>query len=166
MVDGATGAAQLNEVPSGQTARNCTLVVGPRPLYRVTRSRGWASPTAYPARWSRRHTGAAPPRRPGGTLGSPTTQRYQSTVRPHHEDLRPLPALATSPYVEASRRLQAYDAIVTAGPADLISLPAHALLIVEEHLRDQEREGVRMPEGIPVDELALRVPIAAQVLSR
>ncbi len=28
IVAGAAGAAQLNEVPSGQTARNCTLAVG------------------------------------------------------------------------------------------------------------------------------------------
>ena len=44
--------------------------------------------------------------------------------------------------------------------ADLIVFPAHALLIVEERLREQEAEGVRMPEGVPVDELALRVLIA------
>jgi hypothetical protein len=36
-------------------------------------------------------------------------------------------------------------------------------LIVEERLREQEREGVRMPEGVPLDELALRVLIAAAV---
>jgi hypothetical protein len=42
-----------------------------------------------------------------------------------------------------------------------IVFPAHALLIVEEHLKEQESEGVRMPEGMPLDELALRVLIAA-----
>jgi hypothetical protein len=29
----------------------------------------------------------------------------------------------------------------------LISFPPHALLIVEERLREQEAEGVTMPEG-------------------
>jgi hypothetical protein len=29
----------------------------------------------------------------------------------------------------------------------LISFPLHALLIVEERLREQQAEGVRMPEG-------------------
>jgi hypothetical protein len=28
---------------------------------------------------------------------------------------------------------------------DMFSFPAHALLILEERLREQEREGVRMP---------------------
>jgi hypothetical protein len=42
-----------------------------------------------------------------------------------------------------------------------IVFPAHALLIVEEHLKEQESEGVRMPEGMPLDELALRFLIAA-----
>jgi hypothetical protein len=40
--------------------------------------------------------------------------------------------------------------------------PEHALLIVEERLREQSSEGVRMPEGMPLDELALRVLIAAE----
>jgi hypothetical protein len=34
-------------------------------------------------------------------------------------------------------------------------------MIVEE-LREQRAEGVRMPEGMPLDELALRVLIAAR----
>jgi hypothetical protein len=38
----------------------------------------------------------------------------------------------------------------------------HALLIVEERLREQEAEGVRMPEGMALDELALRVLTAAE----
>jgi hypothetical protein len=42
-------------------------------------------------------------------------------------------------------------------PSGLVAFPAHALLIVEKRLREQEREGVRMPEGMPLDELALRV---------
>jgi hypothetical protein len=46
----------------------------------------------------------------------------------------------------------------------LISFPPHALLIVEERLREQEAEGVQMPEGLPLDELALRVLITAEVL--
>jgi hypothetical protein len=37
-----------------------------------------------------------------------------------------------------------------------IVLPEHALLIVEESLREQEAEGIRMPEGMQLDELALR----------
>ena len=45
---------------------------------------------------------------------------------------------------------------------DLLSFPVHALLIVEERLREQQAVGVRMPEGMPLDELALRVLIAAQ----
>jgi hypothetical protein len=45
---------------------------------------------------------------------------------------------------------------------DLLSFPVHALLIVEERLREQQAEGVRMPEGMPLVELALRVQIAAQ----
>jgi hypothetical protein len=34
-------------------------------------------------------------------------------------------------------------------------------LIVEERLREQQAEGVRMPEGIELDELALRIMIVA-----
>jgi hypothetical protein len=41
-------------------------------------------------------------------------------------------------------------------------IPEHALLIVEERLREQQAEGVRMPEGMPLDELALRVLIAVE----
>ena len=41
---------------------------------------------------------------------------------------------------------------------DPISFPAHALLILEERLREQQAEGVRMSEGMPLDEKALRVP--------
>jgi hypothetical protein len=37
-----------------------------------------------------------------------------------------------------------------------IAFPEHALLIVEERLREQQAEGVRMPEGMPLDELAFR----------
>jgi hypothetical protein len=48
-------------------------------------------------------------------------------------------------------------------PSGLVAFPADALLIVEERLREQKREGVRMPEGMPLDELALRVLIAAAV---
>jgi hypothetical protein len=44
----------------------------------------------------------------------------------------------------------------------MISFPMHALLIVEERLREQQAEGIRLPEGMPLDELALRVLIAAQ----
>jgi hypothetical protein len=45
---------------------------------------------------------------------------------------------------------------------ELLVFPAHAVLIVEERLREQQREDVRMPAGIPLDELALRVLIAAE----
>ncbi len=44
-----------------------------------------------------------------------------------------------------------------------IVFPAYQLLVVEEQLREQEAEGVRMPERIERDELALRILIAAQV---
>lgn len=33
---------------------------------------------------------------------------------------------------------------------------------MEERLREQQAEGVRMPEGMPLDKLALRILIAAQ----
>jgi hypothetical protein len=39
----------------------------------------------------------------------------------------------------------------------LFVFPAHALLIVEERLREQEAEGVEMPD-MPREELALRDP--------
>jgi len=41
----------------------------------------------------------------------------------------------------------------------LVVFPAHALLIIEERLREQEAEGVKMPEGMEPDELALRILI-------
>jgi hypothetical protein len=47
-------------------------------------------------------------------------------------------------------------------PWNPIVFPAHALLIVEERLREQQAEGVRMPAGMPLDELALRILIAAE----
>jgi hypothetical protein len=47
--------------------------------------------------------------------------------------------------------------------SQLISFPAYAQLVVEERLREQEREGVRMPEGMPLDELALRVLITGEL---
>jgi hypothetical protein len=42
-----------------------------------------------------------------------------------------------------------------------IVFPEHALLIVEERLKEQQAEGVRMPERM-LDELALRILIAAE----
>jgi hypothetical protein len=33
---------------------------------------------------------------------------------------------------------------------------------VEERLREQQAEGMRMPDGVPLDELALRILIAAE----
>ncbi len=47
-------------------------------------------------------------------------------------------------------------------PKEFIVFPENALLIVEERLREQQAEGVRMPEGMPLDELALRILIAAE----
>jgi hypothetical protein len=41
-------------------------------------------------------------------------------------------------------------------------MPEHALLIVEERLREHQAEGVRLPEGMDFDGLALRVLIAAE----
>jgi hypothetical protein len=48
----------------------------------------------------------------------------------------------------------------------LISFPAHALLIVEERLREQQAEGVEMPVSIDLDDLALRILIAAELTRR
>ena len=45
---------------------------------------------------------------------------------------------------------------------DLVVFPAHALLVLEERLREQEAEGVEMPEGTERDELALGILIAAE----
>lgn len=44
-----------------------------------------------------------------------------------------------------------------------IVFPAHALLIVEERLKEQEAEGVQMPAGMERDELALRILIAVSL---
>jgi hypothetical protein len=44
----------------------------------------------------------------------------------------------------------------------MIAFPTHALLIVEERLKEQQAEGVRMPEGMELDELALWILIAAE----
>jgi hypothetical protein len=48
----------------------------------------------------------------------------------------------------------------------LIAFPAHVLLIVEEPLREQEAEGVQMPEGMERDELALRTGDGPMCLHR
>lgn len=45
----------------------------------------------------------------------------------------------------------------------LIFFPAHSLLIVEERLREQEAEGRQDARGKALDELALRVLIAAEL---
>jgi hypothetical protein len=47
-------------------------------------------------------------------------------------------------------------------PSPLIAFPAHALLILEERLAEQEAEGVQMPEGMERDELAFQILIAAE----
>jgi hypothetical protein len=49
---------------------------------------------------------------------------------------------------------------------DVVTFPAHALLILEERLAEQEAEGVEMPEGMERDELALRILVAAEGLRR
>jgi hypothetical protein len=49
------------------------------------------------------------------------------------------------------------------GWVPLIHFPAHAFLILEERLKEQEAEGVEMPEGMERDELALRIFIAAEL---
>jgi hypothetical protein len=46
-----------------------------------------------------------------------------------------------------------------------IVFPEHALLILKERLREQQAQGVRMPEGMPLDELGVEgVLITAQML--
>lgn len=44
-----------------------------------------------------------------------------------------------------------------------VAFPAHALLILEERLREQEAEGIRMPEGMELDGLALRILLASEL---
>jgi hypothetical protein len=44
---------------------------------------------------------------------------------------------------------------------EFVTFPVYALLVVEERLREQEAAGVRMPEGMELDELALRILIVA-----
>jgi hypothetical protein len=46
------------------------------------------------------------------------------------------------------------------------SSPTHALLILEERLKEQEAEGVEMPRDMERDELALRILIAAELADR
>jgi hypothetical protein len=48
--------------------------------------------------------------------------------------------------------------------APLIAFPAHVLLIVEERLKEQEAEGVEIPERMERDELALRILIGAEMV--
>lgn len=43
--------------------------------------------------------------------------------------------------------------------------PAHALLVVEERPPEQQAEGLQMPE-IPLEELALRIIVAAETVAR
>ena len=58
-----TGAAQLNEVPSGQTAWNCTLAVGCGSSVSGDSKSRVLKTRSVPARSSRRHTRAGRPRR-------------------------------------------------------------------------------------------------------
>jgi hypothetical protein len=55
---------------------------------------------------------------------------------------------------------------VSDGPRGLIWFPDHSLLIVEERLREEHAEGVMMPEEIGREELALRVLVAADIVTR
>jgi len=41
-------------------------------------------------------------------------------------------------------------------------IPEHALLVIEERLKDQEREGVAMPAGLDREDLAIRILLAAE----
>lgn len=52
------------------------------------------------------------------------------------------------------------DPIVT--PEHALLMVEERLLIVEERLKEQQAEGVRMPEGMPLEELALRILIGAE----
>jgi hypothetical protein len=47
--------------------------------------------------------------------------------------------------------------------AGWIIFPAHALLVVEERIRESEEEGVRLPEGVDRTLLALRILVCAEV---
>lgn len=44
---------------------------------------------------------------------------------------------------------------------EFVIFPTYALLVVEERLKEQQAEGIRMPEGMELDELALRILVAA-----
>ena len=50
-------------------------------------------------------------------------------------------------------------------PSEFLVFPAHALLIVEERLREQEAEGVEVPDHLALDDLALRILIVASWIS-
>jgi hypothetical protein len=63
--------------------------------------------------------------------------------------------------IVASRMAKANSGASVEMPVPLISFPAHALPILEERLREQEAEGVEMPERMERDELALRILIVA-----
>jgi hypothetical protein len=54
--------------------------------------------------------------------------------------------------------------IVPTASDRLIAFPAYQLLVVEERLREQEAEGVRVSEGMERDELALRVLIGLDTI--
>lgn len=47
-------------------------------------------------------------------------------------------------------------------PWEPIIIPEHAVLILEERLKKQAAEGMKLPAGMPLDELAPRVLIAGQ----
>jgi hypothetical protein len=48
-------------------------------------------------------------------------------------------------------------------PPGFLVFPIQSLLVVEERLKEQEAEGVEMPEGMERDELALRILISASL---
>jgi hypothetical protein len=49
---------------------------------------------------------------------------------------------------------------------EFVVFPEHVLLIVHERLREQEAEGVSMPEGMPLEEQALRILLATHSRGR
>lgn len=57
--------------------------------------------------------------------------------------------------------ISALPACDSSGSREPIVFPAHALLILEERLREQEAESVEMPKDIERDEPAVRILIAA-----
>jgi hypothetical protein len=51
----------------------------------------------------------------------------------------------------------------TQNSGDFRRVPRSRLLVLEERLGEQQAEGVQMPAGVALDDLALRVLIAAEL---